>query len=486
MDGIRTQLSASAIAMGTAIGGGTLAIIEKAASAVYGFMATGIKGATDLGESLSKVSATFGASAGVLTAAADELASKYGLSKQAILDAGSAIGLVGKAAGQSQAQAAGMGATMAKLAADASSFYNVPLEEALNKIRSGLVGEAEPLRAFGVLLNEEKVAAEAVALGLAKTTKEVDDQAKVLARASLIQKGLADATGDLERTADSTANQWRKFTGSMTNMAVEIGSTLMPAINAIINLATEMTSGLASAFESSKGAFESFAAVIVEAVAVIGVAWRNLPDLWEIVTLEAQEMGTNIFEIAETIPENLSRIGSWIADNWVNMLVDAFKAVGTAFGNLGTNLRNLWDAVLNYFKTGEFTFNWKPILEGFKATTEALPTMLEPNLTSMQKEIDEVGKRIADRESARAAAIPPKAAAGAKAGAEVAAAAAKKEKEFKSETVGVAEFASKLRESIYGAKDETAKKQLDEAQKQTKLQTETRDALKKGMPAVLS
>jgi hypothetical protein len=196
-------------------------------------------------------------------------------------------------------------------------------------------------------------------------------------------------------------------------------------------------------------------------------------------------MGTNLFEVAETIPENLSRVGSWIAGNWVNMIVDAFSAVGTAFSNLGTNLRNLWDSVLEYFRTGEFNFNWKPILEGFKATTAALPELMKPDLTSMQAEIDAVSQRMADREGQRAAAMAAKAQAKAAPAKAAAAAAAKKEQEFKSETVGVAEFASKLRESIFSAKDDTAKQQLEEQRRQTKVQEETRDTLKKGIPAVL-
>ncbi|MCV6900945.1 hypothetical protein OE165_28330, partial [Escherichia coli] len=78
---------------------------------------------------------------------------------------------------------------------DASSFYNVPLESALEKIRSGLVGEAEPLRAFGVLLSEAAVKQQALAMGVRPVNGELSEQEKVMARVELITKGLNKAQG---------------------------------------------------------------------------------------------------------------------------------------------------------------------------------------------------------------------------------------------------------------------------------------------------
>jgi hypothetical protein len=60
---------------------------------------------------------------------------------------------------------------MAKLAADSMSFFDKDFDVALDKIRAGLSGESEPLRAFGVLLSEDAVKAEALALKLAKSSK---------------------------------------------------------------------------------------------------------------------------------------------------------------------------------------------------------------------------------------------------------------------------------------------------------------------------
>lgn len=469
IEGVRSRLGVMGTAIGVAAGNLAASAISGAASALAGFVSRGVAGATNLAETTSKVNAVFGDSASVLTKQADSLAAAFGLPKQAVLDAASSIGLVGKAAGQSQGQAAEMAATMAKLAADASSFYNVNLDVALEKIRSGLVGESEPLRAFGVLLTEEAVAAEAVALGLSKSSKEVDQQAKVMARASLIQKGLADATGDLERTAGSTANQWRRLTGSLENLAVSVGTALAPAISELVGLASEMATALAAGFESSRDVFASFASGVVEGARTIGVAWRNLPEMWEIVAIKAAEMGTNLIEVIRVIPTNLALIGEYIANNWTKLIADGVNAVGAIFANLGDNIYRLAAAVIDFLSdpTKGFEFEWTPLLKGFQATADALPQLARPALVSLQSEIDEVAGRIGDRESKRAQEIADRARAAAGAPRAVAAAAARKEKEFKSEVSDASEFALRLRASIYeqGGGDDTPKKQLETQKK---------------------
>lgn len=468
VNGLKGQLSSIGVAIGTAAGNLASQAISGATSALMGFISRGVSGAANLGESLSKVDAIFGESSGKIRGMADDMAKSFGLPRQALLDAAAGIGLVGKAAGQSQGQAADLGVQMAKLAADASSFYNVPLEDALNKIRSGLVGESEPLRAFGVLLNEEAVAAEAVALGLAKTTKEVDQQAKVMARASLIEKGLVDATGDLERTADSTANQWRKVTGTLENAAVAMGSAMMPAITSVVGALGDMVTQVAGMIEANKEAIKGWADSI-------GAAIRAVPDAWDtfvaglaVAFLKVEEWSTNAVAVFATIPENLRRIGEWIANNWTKLIADGLAAAGTAFTNFGENLKNLGAAIVEFLKdpTKGFKFDWKPLLDGFKATTEALPELLRPELVSMEGAIAAVGEDLARKQSERAKAAADSAnKAGGPARAAAQAAAGKAES-FKSEVSSVSDFVSKLRGSIYeGQSDSPQVKEQKETNK---------------------
>ncbi|MBY0396828.1 MAG: hypothetical protein K2X91_10220, partial [Thermoleophilia bacterium] len=220
------------MAVGLGVGAGVGAIAAG--------MLDAAKAAADLNETVSKTKVVFDDSSGEVLAQADDLAERFGLVRQVTLDAASNLGLVTQAAGLTGRESAQLSMRLTKLAADASSFFNVGFDEALEKIRSGLVGESEPIRSFGVLLSEDAVAAEALALGLAKSKKEVDDQAKVMARASLIIKGLAKANGDLERTKDSPTNQMKKLAGDIQNLKADFGASLTGPLTDAIKLAREL------------------------------------------------------------------------------------------------------------------------------------------------------------------------------------------------------------------------------------------------------
>lgn len=231
----------------------------------------------DLNETLSKVGVTFGASADVVTHKADEMAARFGIVKGQFLDAAAAIGLIGKAAGLTQADAADMGASFAELATDVSSFYNVPVSDALDAIRSGLVGESEPLRRYGVLLNEAAVQSEAVRLGLAKAGDELTDQQKVIARASLITQGFADAHGDLARTADSVSNRMRELRGRVENAMATIGQRALPIVSTLLDQLLDSDSAtrrwLETLARDVRPAFDSLVNAGADVVHLLGEVW---------------------------------------------------------------------------------------------------------------------------------------------------------------------------------------------------------------------
>lgn len=251
MSGLDRGLGAALGKIRGFVGAGNGLLVGLGAGAGVAGVAAGLldaaKAAADLGETVFKTKTVFGDGFGAVSKTADVLAEKFGLVKQETLDAASNIGLVTQAAGLSKTASADLAVQLTKLAADASSFYNVPMVEALEKIRSALVGESEPIRSFGVLLSEDAVKAEALRMGLTKTTAVLNDQQKVLARASLVMKGLATASGDLERTQDSAANQMRKLNGEIANLKADFGKSLTGPLTDAIKLARELGATLSKA-----------------------------------------------------------------------------------------------------------------------------------------------------------------------------------------------------------------------------------------------
>lgn len=135
-----------------------------------------IDAASDLSESASKVQVVFGDSAGVITKFSEDSATAMGISQQKALEAAGTFGNFFVSMNMGQGQAADMSTNLVKLAADLASFNNLDPTEALDKLRAGMAGETEPLRALGVNLNAASVSAKAVSMGIVKASV---DMAKV-------------------------------------------------------------------------------------------------------------------------------------------------------------------------------------------------------------------------------------------------------------------------------------------------------------------
>lgn len=488
LTGMRGQLTTAGLSVATMFGNLAAAGITKAAGAAMGFFQSGVGGAMELEDSMSAVGVIFGSSAGIITSKSDEMAAKFGVVKGEFLNAASSFGAAFKGAGSSQEEAANLGNTLATLGMDMASFTaGATNAEAFTALQAALRGEFDPLERFNVFLSAAKVENEALSSGLAKTKGEIDDHAKKQATLNLIMKGSIDQQGDLARTADSSKNAWARFTGTLTNLSVEVASSFMPAITEMIGIANEMAGSLASAFQGAD--FGGFVQAVVDGVATVGVIFRNFSDFGLLIWLPIQESLMNIGEMFGTLAANVVNFATYIADNWYQLITDALTATGTALTNFGSNLSNLGGAFVEFLKnpTGGFNFEWTPLLEGFQATAGALPELLKPNLVSMEGEIDAATQRITDRESARldkkkgaggpsamddamawalasGEFLPEEIGALNAAGEGVAGQLGKKQKEFRSETLGSADFSSKLREGILSSADAVPEKQLSELQ----------------------
>jgi hypothetical protein len=190
------------------------------------------------------------------------MASKFGLVKGETLDVASAIGGLGKGLGGLEgAGLAKFTTDLTKLAADLSSFKNISLAEAGKALQVGLSGEqSDQLKALGVVMTEDTLKSYAYANGIGKVGTELTEQQKVMARYKMLQAGLADASGDLEKTQSGAANQFRKLTGTITNLGTSIGTMLLPALTKGLGVLVRFGTQSVQAFEASKVALGAFVA----------------------------------------------------------------------------------------------------------------------------------------------------------------------------------------------------------------------------------
>lgn len=221
--------------------------------------------ASDAQELQSSFDTTFGNMAGAMNKWAETTGNVLGRSTQTMQEGAVAFQeLFSKA--MDPAQAAKMSAQFAVLVQDLASFKNLSTEVAQQKIFSGLVGESEPLRAVGVLLDEASVKAKAMALGLAGVGNELTQQEKVLARAALITEQLSKAQGDVIRTSGSTANQIRASQEAWEELQIVIGTKLLPVLTPLI---TSLT-GILTKFNELSPATQTWVVGIAAVSAVLG------------------------------------------------------------------------------------------------------------------------------------------------------------------------------------------------------------------------
>lgn len=194
------------------------------------------RAAIDAEEMQSAFNVSFGSMAQSTREWAETTGDALGRSTFELQNAALAFNGLFKAGGPATEQMTELSKQFTVLAQDLSSFHNVTPEDALERLRSGLSGEAEPLRRFNVYLTEASVQQRALALGLAKTTKEISEQDKILARASLIMEGTTEAHGDVLRTQDSAQNKIREANANWQELSVTLGTRLIPVIGQVANV----------------------------------------------------------------------------------------------------------------------------------------------------------------------------------------------------------------------------------------------------------
>jgi hypothetical protein len=179
---------------------------------------------------LQKIGVIFGDTAGEIDKFASTAARNLGQSKQQALDAAANFAIFGKAAGLSGAALVDFSVDFVALASDLASFNNTTPEDAINAIGSALRGEAEPLRRYGVLLNDATLKAAALELGIYNGTGALTAQQKVLAAQQVILEQTNLAQGDFARTSDGLANSQRQIAASVEDTKAQLGEALLPVM----------------------------------------------------------------------------------------------------------------------------------------------------------------------------------------------------------------------------------------------------------------
>jgi hypothetical protein len=286
--------------------------------AVVALATTVIKSAADQVEAVNKTKVIFGESAESVLAFSDTAASAFGIAKAEALNAAGGFGAMLDSAGLAEKAAASMSVRMVKLAGDMASFNNEDPSAMLERLRSGLAGEAEPLRRFGVFLSEAAVKAEAYSSGIAAVGSELTEAQKVQARYNIILRQTTKQQGDFGRTlGESLPNQLRVMRAELIDMAADIGQELLPAL-------IELVQALRDILPVLKPIIEGFAEVVSMGASAISA-------LTDIATFDWTGAESGFTGVMERVRELTSEFdqGHITADEFRNGLIEIAEASGT-------------------------------------------------------------------------------------------------------------------------------------------------------------
>jgi hypothetical protein len=235
--------------------------------------------ASDLNEEISKSEVIFGAASKDIVRFSKSAATSIGQSQRSALEAAGTFGVLGKAAGLSGQDLGKFSKQFTTLSSDLASFNNTTPEDAIQAIGAALRGEAEPIRRYGVLLNDATLKQKALELGLIETTKgALTPQNKTLAAQAVILEQTKDAQGDFARTSGGLANQQRILKARVEDATASFGRAFLPILEQIIPILSSMAgfveknSGLVGGLTVALGLF----AGTVVAARIALSAWKTV------------------------------------------------------------------------------------------------------------------------------------------------------------------------------------------------------------------
>jgi hypothetical protein len=299
-----------------------------------------IMSASSMNESVSKINVVFGQGAAEVLKFGESAAKSMGLSNQQAIEAAGTYGNLFQAFGIGQTQAQTMSTSLVQLAADLASFNNTSVDDALVALRSGLSGETEPLKRFGVALNETTLKAKAFEMGFGKIKGAMDPAIKAQVTYALVMEQTKLAQGDYARTASGTANTMKTLSAQFADAKVAIGDLVLPAFNALLTVTgaiIPIIQSMATYFKENSDALKIYAGIVAFAVGSFYaykaalVAVTIAQQVWGIVL--AVSRGATLASIASTngLAASILVLNAAMRANPIGLIVTGLMVLGAAF-----------------------------------------------------------------------------------------------------------------------------------------------------------
>lgn len=321
--------------------------------------------AVNLPELESKFNTVFDGVQKEVTSFVNGYSSKMGLTKAANKDFLATTATILQGAGYTKQGSAEASVGVAKLAADLQSFHNIPIDQAFNAINSGLTGEREALKQFGIVVSEAEVQELAMIQTGKKSADALTQQEKATASLALIRKKAGVANGDLERTEGSLANQIRAAKADLLDMTQTLimgafgTKEFQDSAGGVVKVFREMLPGIKDFIGSmfdSETAVGGFLSKAWEAIKVVfGLGQQLLQTASEMFGFKnGGELLNALFGFMGEVLTKVSMALGWLTQGLkfiqpvLNVVGGIVKGVWLIFKGLSDTIWNVTSAIMNF------------------------------------------------------------------------------------------------------------------------------------------
>lgn len=310
-------------AAGAAAGIGFVEVVKKS-----------IELASNLVEVQNVVDTTFGSSSKQIDAWSGTALKAFGLSELQAKQFNGTMGALMKSSGITGSSLVTMSENLTGLSGDFASFYNLPIEEAFEKIKSGISGETEPLKALGVNMSVANLQAYALSQGITKSWNSMSQAEQVQLRYNYLMNVSKDAQGDFAKTQTGFANQLRIAKTNLAQMGATLATNVLPYLNKLLLIFNNGAMG--SAGSVLKNVFSNAINVINSLKPNVENLWNSIVKFTHISGLDKLWSSFSPTEAFNTIQSTLKNIldGFTGIANFVNNNFGTVKTVieGVALG----------------------------------------------------------------------------------------------------------------------------------------------------------
>lgn len=347
--------AAGGIGKGLAKAGGVIGAAIAALS-LGDYIGNSVGLAGDYQQAIGAVGDVFGDSRGEIERFAGSSAKLFGLSKNQALNGAKNFGIFGDAAGLTGSELAGFSTDLLGLGADLAAFGNTTPEEAVQALSAGLRGESEPLRKYGVLLDDATLKARAMEMGIYDGNGPLTQQQRILAANAEIFAQTNTQQGQFARESESYAGKQAILAASFEDLGIRIGTAFLPIAQALSDFiisdlvpalegfaewmnspeVQEFAAGIVAGWQSAQpvlAGIQTFFQGLVDFL--VGVFTLDLGKAWDGIVKIFSGAFTAIWEGLqgwfETISGWLAGANDWIVDTFGSLGVDAIAGLIDGF-----------------------------------------------------------------------------------------------------------------------------------------------------------